>query len=53
MTDPSMSRPIIHQRSPHSFVNTFGIPSFATETAAYRARFSASATAWNAGFGWR
>src|SRR5687768_5052314 len=24
MTDPSMSRPIIHQRSPHNFVNTFG-----------------------------
>src|SRR6187200_2531134 len=33
MTDPSMSRPIIHQRSPHSFVNTFGSFSFATETA--------------------
>ena len=24
MIDPSMSRPIIHQRSPHNFVNTFG-----------------------------
>jgi hypothetical protein len=26
MIDPSMSRPIIHQRSPHSFVNTVGSP---------------------------
>src|SRR6185436_6672497 len=39
MTDPSMSRPIIHQRSPHSFVNTFGFSASTVSWPFYSARW--------------